>query len=516
MADAEAPEAPVTQVKGRGGLLYEILDEGLRVSTKGGLFKKATQHITAWDDFRRCVVETSCFSGSVTLSQADGDSVSIRVPLPLVKPVALAIYKHLNLGKHGEVDPKVNKLLGKRPKVLVFGSGLLMEKRKRCGSHSTFVPWEAVVSVSLTPGCFGSRINVKTLLEEEAPPSNGNEAKEASPEGNGETNGKEKNGKSGEHKADAEGPGYVEVNMKGKAEAMDTVFSALQTLMNGGQANSPVPDMDNVPGAKLTRLGLITSYKRVQHLLPWTSIAAVDLQSSLCRDSLVLTDCTGNETRLRKLVPGEFDAVRAQIAQAKGMVVGDASAKPIVRKNLRLTCDGLTLVTRHLCAATSQFIPWEKLDALEIRSSCFGGTLVLITETGERFPVWKAGMFGLKAMYEIASRIQDMKFGKCSHSQTRTFAGREGDRRACVLTNSSVKLVAGKGALVRILDLDSVNKCEVVKKRLIVTLRESIKIDGDEKKEGCQPLDVYLKRGDDGEDIARDMMRRAAERKKTA
>lgn len=522
-----SPEASLGPVRVGGGKVIEILEEGLRTTTRTGFacFSAHSVHITSWDDFRRCDVETFCFSGTVTLAQADGDSLTLKVPLRKIRDVATAIYKKINMGRHGRVKPEVSKLLGKKPKALIFGSGLvLVRSRGFCKRASTFVPWEAVVSLSLRPGCFRSHIKVRTLLEEHvAEPARGRASTSDGKAGASETDalvqpGDDKASPDGQPEEHA-GPHYLEVDIKGKADAMEQVFAALLELMNGGTAPQPLPDDAQVPGTSLTTLGLITTHRSVRSVLPWSSIAAVDLQVSLFAPKLVLTDCTGMETALRKVVPGEFDTVRAQIAKAKGTTGPSAAmaVKPIVRRNIKMTGDGLSLMTRHFCSATTQFIAWQKIDAFEMASHCFGGTLVLITETGQRIPVCRAGLFGQKAMNELANRIQDMKYGKSSHEATRVFAGREGDRRACLLTNSSVRLVASKGLcsrLIRILDLDSVNGCQAANPRkLLFSLRESMGIDGDDEKPGVQPLEVNLRRNDDANDLAADVMRRAHARK---
>lgn len=507
-------------IRVRGGKHFEFSNDGLQITTRR-LMGQPTVEMIAWDQFKQCSVETTCCSGYLVLTKQDGSTFALKVSKRALKTSAKAIYSKMNMGVKLQVDPKVNEMIGKRKHVTVEGSGLILDRVGCCRESTTFIPWESVVSIELAVGCCWSTLTVNTVVEIAVPEVIHEDAQGA--EGD-ELTAEEGEAAPQNQTSNPADTGHVTVSISGSAVAMERVFEEFMLLLNDGKMGQPLPDAPTVRNTELLSTGIIMKYGCWSKMyLPWQSVASAEMEAPcLGKPDLVLTDGIGTKLYVKDAGQKGFDVVRAQIATARGgSVDARPGMKPIVRNHVKLVPDGVCIAEWiSCCKKSTRFIPWLQVDGLQMDITCCGGTLTLITEDGERIVAWKS-FFGHTKMNEVASRIRDMKYGSTSAATknvVRNFAAREGHKRACVLTDSSIRIASYDGRKVLILDLDAVAACDVGPTHglccckhgsLALHLKKGMNIDGQTDTMGVQPLEVRLLPGEDALEIAQEIMQRA-------
>jgi len=223
--------------------------------------------------------------------------------------------------------------------------------------------------------------------------------------------------------------------------------------------------------------------------------------------------------------PGQagFDLTRKQMQNSRGGTKS-GEVKPITRGRVRLTSDGVSITTRKCFQKTTKFYPWLQIDCVLSDINCCGGTLTAVTEDGVKIQLWRAYLPGIGQfkMMEIAKRIRDMKYGEPHDSAKppRSFAAREGNKKACVLTDKSLVMVmSGWLCYSRscVVDLDAIEGVVVAPSRccmccakgvLNISVKKEMQVDGQEDKEGVSPFEITLMMGEDAQEIAADIMDR--------
>lgn len=249
----------------------------------------------------------------------------------------------------------------------------------------------------------------------------------------------------------------------------------------------------------------------------------------------MLTDRIGTEVAVRGFDEAAYLAFR-EIYAAKGRAAEspDGEAPVIVRRGLQISADGASIRTRKGLTYTYNFYPWTQIDACEVETTCCGGKIFLITESGAKIVAYSACFWQQQALVEVLSRLRQMKYKREADApgpDTITFAGKVGDPRACVLTAVSLR-IAVQPAMCRrvvcVLDLDSVKGCQLIrgkgcfKKDAVVILvdkcmgtamsiddylsaqAKEIKVKAEQ-----QALIVFLRRSDNGQKIREEIIKRA-------
>lgn len=545
---------------------YGFFPRGLVITTKKSMFARKRRLVLAWDSLRKCDMDWECFKGTLQIRVGTGRVVVINSWSWKIKAAAQVVHDMMNPGED-QVDAERDQTLAKvRGKTRILNHGIILRKTNyfTCSGMSSFIPWESVVSASLLTGCFKSYIHVSTILEHtdntnaKPPPTKEKPKQKPKPKDPAKTEPLSEEEKLKlEEEAEAAAaaipppPSYVSVTLMGAAGHIDDVFKVLRQLMDGDkEEDKEIEDAPNIYRTKLYESGVLDTqgmcFPQV-HFIPWRAITSVDWAADCCKaPQLILTDRVGNQRALLKVSQDKYLKFRSIFNYQVGQTWGeDGDVKPIVRRNLRIMADGVAVTKRQGCSSTTRFYPWSIVDAAEMDLTCCGGTLLLITEAGERISVWSASIFTRGRMMEIYNRIREMKYESSqdeNDGNPRYFAGREGHPKACVLTDKTLRIVSKAGSCmsrVRLIDLDAVVACKVIKGKgcmakwtLHVYLNEKMMVgmDSEEvKRSGAHnelaheeddhfhdhSLQVMLRRNDPPEDIRADIMNRQAKRKAT-
>mmetsp|Transcript_63251 Transcript_63251/g.137589 ORF Transcript_63251/g.137589 Transcript_63251/m.137589 type:complete len:566 (-) Transcript_63251:168-1865(-) len=536
------PDELYPPVKVRG-TTFRILTRGLQITTKGSCFKRGTQSLLPWDGLHKCDLQFGCFSGTLILQPRTGEPHILSGRIAMLREVANVIYQQMNMGHCGKIEPEIVRKLGKSPKVTILGNGLVVKKKIGCCSGvAAFVPWGSVVFAEVAQGWCSGAITLKTMIHQDdvAPPDKKG-AQPVAPAADSKTN------------ADAstkalavpdpthhEGPQFVSVTIPGKKEALQEVFGLIVKLMCSQSEDAEVEDAPKIPKTTMTKAGIKVKTRSKEQFLPWRSISSVEWSKpAIGSATLMLTDRIGDEMGLRGCGLDEYNAFKALYARLGGED-DSGGHQAIVRKNCRIAWDGVSVPHKSLCSYKYSFYPWSEIDACEMEVTCFGGSLVLVTETGERFVVCTS-RFSQRTLFEAMEKIRYMKYHGAASPDTTTarfFAGEKDTPNVCVLTDVSLRIAAKTGRyshIVCYLDLQQVRGightraggscCKhtyllVYVNRLMgaaVNIDNILAKDSSLRKPEADErvLMVKLRKGDDAKSIAQDIMTRSMARKQS-
>jgi len=422
---------------------FEFTDTGVVLTTKERLVGTPKVENIPWDNFKKCSVETTCCAARLKLTKADGHTLALKFSSGNLHSSAQAIYRKMNMGVQQTVDPELQDKIPAKNKMHVLGTGLVIGVKYPCYERSTFVPWESIVSMQLSHGCCCSTIYLNTLVEEHANEEQLEDAADGAPEEEevNESDGPVIEPVEGEHN-------HLVVKISGSNVQMDYVFEAFMKLMNDGTAPQEIPDQPEIRKTKMYDAGIMTYSGwcgTLKQYMQWTSVAAAEMEAPcIGAASMLLTDSIGMRTYIYR--PGQkgFDLTRKQMQNSRGGT-NSGEVKPITRGRIRLTSDGVSVTERKCFQKTTKFYPWLQIDCVLSDINCCGGTLTAVTEDGVKIQLWRAYLPGIGQfkMMEIAKRIRDMKYGEPHDSAKppRSFAAREGNKKACVLTDKSLVMV---------------------------------------------------------------------------
>jgi len=461
------------------GTTFQIQKVGLVITKRGSLFTKAARPVMiSWGNLDKCDLTFGCFFGTLTLKEENGNTISIPGATHKLREAANVIYPLMNKGVATKIHEGIQDKLGKRSKVIILGSGLVVKKSTGCCSGVTaFVPWDAVIFAQLSRGYFRSSVTVKTMIHAEdvgAKPVNKPAAAStvacttAPPPAASTT--KPTPEKKDEHK----GPNFVTVTIPGKASAMQDVFDEVMALMSCGAPARRIEGAPEVTRTTVTSAGVKVDggiCSALTSFVPWIAVTSVEWTKPLIgKGAVTLTDRVGTRIDLKHFGQEEYDALRViyttRGVQARGLEAGKIPPA-IVRKHMRISWEGVSVPHREFCTYVYEFYPWSIIDAVEMDMTCRGGTLSLITEDGVRIPVSSALPFSHASLNETLFRIREMKYhGKAEPDKANavTFGAKKGHWRACVLTDVALKVVAITGrcsSMTCFLDLDSIKGVQV-------------------------------------------------------
>lgn len=505
----------------RFGKRFEFLDTGVQVTSRDRIVGGKKTELIPWDAFKKCSVETTCCSARLRLTKADGTTFSLKFRAGNLHSSAQAIYRKMNMGVQQAVDPELQSKIPAKNKCTVLGTGLVLGVKYPCYERSTFVPWESIVTMQLSKGCCCSTIYLNTLVEEaeagedfedtgveeEELPDTMDPVVEAPP---------------------VDGNSHLVVNISGSTANMEYVFDAFMTLMNDGTKPEPLEEAPEIRKTTMYNAGILTysgMFGTLKQYMQWTSVAAAEMEAPcIGAASLLLTDSIGGLTYIYKPGTDGFDLARKQMQNSRGGVNSQQQMKPIQRGKVRLTSEGVSITERKCLTKSTKFYPWLQIDCVLVDINCCGGTLMAVTEDGVKIQLWRAYLPGIGQwkMKEIANRIRDMKYGDPHESATppRSFAAREGHKRACVLTDKSLVMVmSGWLCYSRsmVIDLDAIESVSLAPPRccaccqrgvLNISVKKEMQVDGQEDKEGIQPFMVTLMHSEDAQEISEDIMNR--------
>jgi len=536
------------------GTTFQIQKTGLVISKRGSLFKKAPRPaMITWDSLATCDLTFGCFSGTLTLKQDNGNTISIQGWTHKLREAAIVIYPLMNKGVTTKVREGLQDKLGKRSKVIILGSGLIVQKSTGCCSGVTaFVPWGSVVFAELSRGCFRSSVTVKTMIHvkdlEEKPGKKpvavstaARSTAQAPPPAAATTK------PIPEKKDEQKGPNYVSVKIPGKTSVMQELFEEVMALMACGAPVRSIEGAPEVMRTTLTSVGVKVEggiFSALTCFVPWTAVTSVEWTKPLTgKGTVTMTDRVGTRICLKRFGQEEYDALRViyttRGVKARGLETGKRPPA-IVRKQIRISWEGVSVPHRTFCTYTYDFYPWSIIDAVEMDMTCCGGALSLITEGGVRIPVLRALPFSNASMNETLLRIREMKYhGKAEPDDTNavSFGAKKGNWRACELTDVALKVVASTGlcsSMTCFLDLDSIQGVQVKTTKGFFS-KNYLQISIDKKMGGAMNIDdalaaqnkekvnaktqdqillVRLLKTDNPKAIREDIMRRASARKR--
>lgn len=452
------------------GTTFELRDSGLTVTTES-CFAKTKKHTILWGSLEKCDLQFGCLGkGELHLTEAQPRGTKTTIPgwSWKLREAATVIYQQMNKGVTTTVDMDVIKKLGKSPEIQVLGNGVVVKKSTGCCKGiSTFVPWSQVVSLSLSKGWFFSSMKMSTMVREDdvkktsrkrLPPPPARKAGEtpssASPPAE-------------PLKESHDGPQFVEVSISGWKETMGEVFECVGKLMRLGEHDTTLPDAPATKYTTISSAGVTNKTMSKDLFVPWRSITTVDYTTPLFGSgSIKLTDRVGEDITLKGFDQKGYAAFRELFT---GSSKGE-EADSIVRKNLRITQEGVSIGQRHMCSYVYHFHPWSEIDACEVVDGCCSGSIYLISETGVKIEAYSSmfNVFNRTTFVEILKKMREMKYQKCADPEgdsSITFAGRKGDSRACVLSDVALRITARPNmckTITCLLDLDSVKSCDVV------------------------------------------------------
>eukprot|EP00928_Gymnodinium_smaydae_P038678 TRINITY_DN26627_c0_g2_i1.p1 TRINITY_DN26627_c0_g2~~TRINITY_DN26627_c0_g2_i1.p1 ORF type:complete len:651 (+),score=115.85 TRINITY_DN26627_c0_g2_i1:148-1953(+) len=550
-----------------GRSYFEVRKSGLKVTTKAHLLATSYSHTLMWDTIKKCELESGCFKATLTLRTLNGKDVAISGWAYKMQEVAQIIYSQMAGDKSSELDPEVMKNIGWRSKVQLLSNGIIVKKPTFCCQGvATFVPWGAVVFAQRRKGVLYDSITIRTLAREEDMASLACKTKagqnsklqqatkvqpkssKADPKADPAKKPLADNKKKGkvEHEGGAH---YVEATLRIRSSHGDDVFNLVTKLMRCGKSDEVLPNAPQTKKTIVTSAGVETESFFYKTFVPWRSVTSVDFADPLIgKGKVILTDRVGTVVKLKGFTRDMYDSLKNIYGTTSELALQDRGLdgqKPaIIRKRVRISTDGVEVEKRKcLCLESSfHFYPWSEIDGAEMFANCFGGSVHLVTESGEIILAYHSYFASKKVIEEVLIRLREMKYRNHGTEQAvaaeaLVFGGKLGSSRACALTDVSLRLVAKRGlcrSMVCLLDLDSVHNVQTVSKSgmlgkthyLLVWIDKkmgvSMQIDDymkkqakfDKVKADDQVIVVKLRSTDNGAKIKSEILRRTNARKK--
>jgi len=454
------------------GSKYCLSKYGMIIFTSKGCCSTPEVSTVPWDMFTKCDMQWGCFSGSLFLRLKNGATIQIQGGGSAVKAAAREFHKAMNRsdGKTEVIDPEIVKNIKGNTQIL--SHGVIFEKNSCCSGISSFVPWECIISASMSTGRRSSTISMKTTV---AIPIYAQDKVTVH----------EKKGAKG---ADTEkvkvaaqqtvGQGWAEMKLYGKVR-MEEVWEIVMRCMSGETSTGAMEAPGTLTEMKYTQLkktGAIFSPPAgccgpdIKYFIPWISIASMDYITGFCaKDRLTITDVIGFEVLVPQVSQEQYSAFRhawaVQVADTK-LATG---VKVFHRGPIKMGPDGVAITKGGMCKKTVDFHPWALVDAAEINYTCCGGSLDLVTDEGKRIVVFKTA-FKKAKLFEVWKIVRKLKYNVDEDKpgkDDKYFAGKETNPFCCKLAESYIKIVSNTGRCsktLRIFDLDVVTKVSSLRK----------------------------------------------------
>lgn len=552
MPESRALFEPPPPIPVGSGRVFNFTPPGLEVVTKK--FFSSKKFFIMWDTIAKVDVEWGCFQGTLTVVVSTGQRYPFTCRKSAIMQAASSIYKHSSTRSTGQkrtVSDEVMKKLGPHPEVAITDDGLMVKRRLGWWTSAfTFVPWSSIVSVSLSPD--RRLVTVNTTLEVEGP-----EALDGDPEGarrSAATSSVSESALSDDSHETEEHELEV-VRIHGRPDATEAVYEEIISMMCDGLGREPlVPEIiarHNV-SATMSQAGLVVTHKSgcfgglARSFVPWTSMAqlAFHAKTTCGRHSVEVMDRSGASVILDRTQLQDFHAIREMFSRmaceivdlghggggeglplAKGLAKATSSLPKALaaaggcarssgekeESGLKMREDGLHLFSDGRFGSRRVFLPWSRVDGLQLTLGLFGGRASLLAETGDELEVARTGLFAGNGLWELYDEVMLHKYGVdpgCGNVVT--FNHARNDRLSCELSDHNLKLVIGQK--VREWDLARVIGCSSAPtfrsgKGIIVQLSIS---DSGRRQEIRLPV---ARRNDAGQ-LAADIVRRASVRRR--
>jgi len=512
-------------IKGKGGTIT-LLDSGVLVrerqpfcSCLGGGDAGKTFKLR-WDDIIESKFDHTCFAGTMMLKSQDGRTTTFSGSIWSMRPAINVIYKRLR-GELPEMD-KIEKAYSN--KISFENEGVMVKKTTGCCSGSdTLVPWTSVLKVSLHASLFHTKFSLETMIPNQVV---------GDPQGN------------------AGLPKFERVTIRGRRAPLEDLFGVVLSVFKEkrqeNDASDPSASQTHCKRGTLNALGLIgverSCFREHRHFVPYHMITSLDWEQPRCRPSrLVIVDRVGQQVALHG-TDEDAHVDQAVYEKCRSVWVNrsdhpDKEKDFLIRKNMKLSSQGLHLTTGSCFSGYKEkFYNWEQVDVCEIASTCCGAQLTLITESGDRAG-WRG--FSKRAMMDTMMQIQKFKYKNVDNMDSlnkRNFGG-SFRRNPCLLTDKNIRIVTPTGHcsdLQCFIDLDSVKdvnlkvvpKCGCrstsfllfsVDERIgrglqiddALAAKYDVKLDANAQQ---RIILVELSGSDNGEDLVRDIRKRAKDR----
>lgn len=472
-------------IKVGGGQVLNFTDDTLEVVTVRCLRKPIKRSIL-WDTITKIDTELTCFSGIIIISVNTGKTFEFQCKKKTIRLALAALYKHVgrDAGPSRSVDlrPEVAENLKAHRKVIVYNDGLVLRKRTGCCKASLkFVPWGALISVSLSPN--KRSVIARTTIQNEEAVEEAAQLVSQDTETTFKEDGEAEEPEEEQMTQEQEEEELGIIRIPGTRALSEALFDEIVYMISDGHGEEELteePIGTWAASARLTTAGVLIErgagyccWAGVEkYFVPWRSLIALKWRPGglFAKKKLSVMDVTGCEVNLQQATQEDFRDFRNafQAGTNEVQVTGNSessNARANV-KGMELRQDGMMLTSRACCCALStgfSFVPWSRVDGVEVRMGCcgIGGNALLVTEGGER--LWVArSTFDTTRLWGVFDRVHTLKYGE-SGEKLATFNRNRDPRYSCELTSKSIRIVIGR--CIREWDLERIISCRACSRR---------------------------------------------------
>lgn len=498
--------------------------DDLVLETKACMRGRKTQRWT-WDKIEKISVNYFCFSGVLAVKFTDGEQHHFKMKKSQMMHAASAIHRKIGTSK-GKVDrlavvDKARKVLQNDPNVGIGSDGLMLRRRVGCCSAGVVLAsWDSITSARLSRGCTRGTITVNTIMKKEGV---------VKPVQAKTMDGFRGGGENLLNEVDEDVMAFTD-DRKGdvlvftiSASVSEVLYSILETRMAASFADlEEVADACSIHSpsviAHAAKAGLIANTfkscsREEKVFIPWSSMIAVTYKKATCcrKSCLTVKECSGKPMLLYDVKEEAYESL-ANVFSSKSLEdVVSKRSQPVESgfvdlRGLEPRADGLYDDRASCCRRNTRvFIPWSKIDCMILCSAGVGfAKVILVTEVGERLRIAKKRT---TSAWELFNKLRTMKYGVTSADVVRVFNQVKDERYSSKLTDCSITLSLDKGNIVKEIDLD-----RVMGARRGRATHTQLEI-GISMGAASEVISVPLLKDNNARDLARDINKRAADRK---
>lgn len=437
---------------------------GLQVESRS-LFSPSQKTFISWATVSKVQSNWSCFSGEIMLTLTTGETRSFACGRISTMVRATSAIQNIGVVRHGHrsqqpLFAREAAALIRHPQVGVTADGLLVLRRTgMCRRSSTFLPWSAITLTGLSSS--RRRVTVHAKLSQERKRDRFDEEEEAAEAGVEKTDSK-----------DCSESDVAIISIAGKQDESEALHEELKRRLTGesGEICELTGEASN---ARLSKAGVSISrntrrfgFRGVEeYFLPWDAVVSISWASpGRCSSAqLQVTDRCGLGIGLKGYKLEDFAAFRLALkrdAASSSQSEGPATmSRGIWRsQGVAMAEDGIVLLERTCFREVRRYIPWGRVDGLEIDVGCCGGRATVLLETGERLEAGSS-LLGKSWLWKFSDEVEKTKYGQlpAESKDVLIFNRKRNPRLNCELSNSNLKLVLGRR--VREWDLDRIQSC---------------------------------------------------------
>jgi len=547
--DGASEEVSAPPIYLGGGKYMEVNHDAAEISTYWLGCISSGKQVIMWSAIEDMAVEWHCFSGSITLKLKDGAEVVLKGSHANLMHAATSIKRMQAKRKDAQLsisDRKAQCLLhrnGRRIHDVDFNGQphktvgithegvMLRNKTGWCSSSPLIVPWGKLVGISIVPTCCGWRRQLTITSQSSVPEANDTKrslGESLSEDGNDVIH--ETKEAILEHLLE-----YKTVTWTTGTAHGEAIFDAVTYMMGfDDKEATEIETQSHI--TDLTEAGLTVKSKlnescfgdfggsASRHFLPWSSVVSSSWTSASCcfgKPVLTIMDLNGTQLALTAATEKDFKTFRASFcshAPRDHRWNEDFITKMSVAEQspeLIMEASGVLLHKRHsFCRKSITFVPWSKVGATLLQTSCFGGVVELITTAGKTLSVVERGLAGRRRLWAVCKQLHELKYGvpEVPYATARCFNVRRQSTRTSEVNDFYVKLVFEHSwctTLIREYDLSNIVSCRVadVNEQKVLVLK--VACAGDMLEVVTLPLDAV----EDSQEILDDILARSQRKK---